>query len=704
MKPIRHFMLALLLVLAGKQAAAQIDRSTPPAPGPAPTVSFPEFHETQLDNGLKVFVISNHAQPVVTFRLLFRTGSEYDGEKSGIAEFTTDLLTSGTTSRSSLEFAQEADFLGLSLGAGAADDQMSVSGSGLKKHMDKLLALMTDALYNASFPQDELDKLKKQTLSGLKTIHKDPDAVMGRLQITVGYNVHPYAAFQTAEDVEAITRQDLVSFHRNYFIPNNASLAVVGDVTVEEILPVLQRYFGDWKTGRVPQSNFPAPKPIEGRSVHLVDLGKTQSQTAVTVSTTAIERSNPDYIAFSMMNSILGGGFSGRLFANLREKHAFTYGAYSSVEARKNAGLWNAAASVRRIATDSAFAQIILEMERMRSETVESSELDMHKQYASGRFLLGLENPSTIATMVQNIDLYNLPKDYYRTYVQNVMAMTPADIQRVAKKYLAPNDIALLAVGDASVIAEPLAQFGEVSMYDADMQPVADAQTFEVDIDGPTLIGKVVEAMGGRETLENIESRITEANVTITAMGGESEGVLKTIEMAPNKKHQLITIAVDMGGGMQMLEIEEWCDGKTAAERQPMSPAQDITGEDLDKTLESNLFNEMLHVAERGYGVTVKEKKTMDGRTVYSVEIAKKHSTDEIFVDAETFLLHGKTETADTAHGPITNVTRFSDYREVDGVMLPFTITQENPATNLTATVTSYKHNVDIDESVFSRK
>jgi hypothetical protein len=165
-----------------------------------------------------------------------------------------------------------------------------------------------------------------------------------------------------------------------------------------------------------------------------------------------------------------------------------------------------------------------------------------------------------------------------------------------------------------------------------------------------------------------------------------------------------MTIAVDMGGGMQMLEFEEWCDGKTAAVRLPMSPAQDITGEDLDKTLESNIFNEMLHVADRGNDVTVKEKKTMDERTVYTVEIVKKHSTDEIFVDAETFLLHGKTETTDTPQGPMTNVTLFSDYREVDGMMLPFTITQENPSMNLTATVTSYKHNVEIDESVFSRK
>jgi len=705
MKHIHIIAAALILLLIGGQAAAQIDRSQKPEPGPAPEASFPEFNETELDNGLKVFVINNPAQPVVTFRLLFRTGSEYDGDKSGVAGFTTDLLTSGTNSRSSLEFAREADLLGLSISASAADDQMSLNGSGLKKHMDKLLGLMTDALYNASFPEDELAKLKTQTLSGLKTIHRDPDAVMGRLQITVGYNVHPYANFQTEEDVNAITRDDLASFHSRFFVPNNASLAVVGDVTEDEILPVIRKYFGSWAKAPLPADDFTSPEPITGRTVHLVDLGKTQTQTAITVTTSSIERSNPDYIALSMMNSIIGGGFSGRLFANLRETHGFTYGAYSIVEARKNAGLWNASASVRRIATDSAFTQVIYEMERMRDESVDTEELEMHKQYASGRFLLGLESPTTIARMVQNIDLYDLPKDYYRNYVQNIMAVTPADVRRVARKYLDTDNIALLAVGDADVIAEPLAQFGDVHMYDADMQPVNAAVSLDVDMDAQSLIEKAIEAMGGRTTLEKIESRITEADVSIAlGMGGEAEGTLKEIEMAPNKKYQLMTMAVDMGGGMQMLEFEEWIDGETAVVSQPMQPVTELSGEDLEKTLEDNIFNEMLHLNAPGVEVALTEKKKMEDRTVYVLNVKRKHSEKEMLIDANSFLLYGESETAETPQGPMTRVTRFSDYRAVDGVMLPFSLQTENPAMTLKATITSYTHNSDIDESTFTKQ
>jgi predicted Zn-dependent peptidase len=704
MKHFRIFILALVLVLVGGQAAAQIDRTKKPDPGPAPKASFPEFYETKLDNGLKVLIVTNTAQPVVNFRLLIKSGSEYEGDKSGVAGFVTDLLTAGTTSRTSLAFAQEADFLGLNIGAGAADDQMSVTGSGLKKHMDKLLTLMTDALYNPSFPEDELDKLKKQTLSGLKTVHKSPDAVMGRLQITVGYNVHPYANFQTEEEVGAITKADLAAFHKTYFIPNNSSLAIVGDVTPEEILPIVKKYFGSWAKGTVPTNDFPAPKAIAGREVHLVDLGKTQTQTAISVSTSSIKRNNSDYIALSMMNSIIGGGFSGRLFANLREKHGFTYGAYSSVEARKDAGMWNATASVRRIATDSAFAQIILEMKRMREETVDAAELAMHKEYASGRFLLGLENPSSIATMVQNIDLYDLPADYYRNYVRNLMAITPADIQRVARTYLDVDNMAILAVGDADVIAEPLMQLGQVKMYDTDMNPVEAPTSFEVDIDAATLLEKHIEALGGRATLEKLTSRITEADVTLDLGMAQGEGMVVETAMLPNKKHQLLTLAISAQGQTQMIESEVWIDGENVVQRQPMQPPRALTGEDRDQQLEEEQFNDIVRYNELGYTTSVTEKKSMDDRVVYVLEVKKHFGTEELYVDAKTFLLHGKAETQNTPQGPVTTVTTYGDYRSVDGMMLPYSNKVVNPMMTLQATVTKYTHNSDIDEAIFSKE
>ena len=704
MKSLRMFMLFALLLLVGGQLHAQIDRTKKPTPGPAPKASFPDYYETTLDNGLKVFVVTNNAQPVVTFRLLIKSGSEYDGEVSGIANAATDLLTSGTATRSMLQFAQEEDQLGLSIGASAADDQMSVGGSGLKKHMEKLLTLMTDALYNPTYPQDELDKLKKQSLSGLQTVKRNPDEVMNRLQITVGYAPHPYSHFGIEDDVEKTTREALVDFHKKYFIPNNASLAIVGDVTPKEILPIVKKYFGSWKKGTVPTNNFPKPTPITGRTVHLVDLGKTQTQTSITALVSGIERRDGDYIPLSMMNSIIGGGFSGRLFANLREKHGFTYGAYGSVESRRNAGLWQASADVRRIATDSAFTQILLEMNRMRLERVDDETLDMHKQYAAGRFLLGLEDPSTVATMVQNIDLYGLSKDYYKTYVGTMMKVTPDDVQRMAQKYLNTGNVAFLAVGDASVIREPLAALGEVRMYDADMNPVSATKTFAVDIDAPALLEKSIEAMGGRAALEKVTSRITEGDVTMSFGPTSAEGTFKEMEKAPNKKYQLVTLSLDMGGGAQILEMEQWVNGNKAWVRQPMQPMQELSGDDLAKALESEQFNAVLRWKELGFEPTVTEKKEMNGRVVYVLSMKKKHSMEEMFIDAENFRMVAKSETNDTPQGPVSTMTTYGDYRPVDGLMLPHSLLVEGAGMTQKATVTSYKQNVAIDDSEFSVK
>ncbi|MCZ7557559.1 MAG: insulinase family protein [Bacteroidia bacterium] len=702
MKHTRMFIVALILLLAG-QAFAQVDRSKKPAPGPAPKASFPEFYETMLDNGLKVFVVTNKAQPLVSFRLLIRSGAEFDGEHSGVANFTTSLLTSGTKKRTALQFASEADFLGLSVGAGSADDQMSLSGSGLKKHMDKLLDLMTDALYNPTFPQEELDKEKKQALSGLKTVKKNPDEVMQRLAITVGYNVHPYARFGIEKDVEAITREHLVAFHKQYFIPNNASIAVVGDVTPNEILPILKKHFDAWSKGTPPRANFPAPERIAGRGVHLVDLGSTQTQTAINAMVTGVRRSDPDYLPLSIMNSIIGGGFSGRLFQNLRETYSFTYGAYSSFESRKTAGVWSAEASVRRSATDSAFTQILHEMNRIRDEVVSSEELEMHKQNASGRFLLGLENPSSIASMVQNIDLYGLPKDYYKKYVSNIMAVTSADVQRLARKYLTPDNIAFLAVGDASQIAKPLESFGAVKMYDADMNPVTAAKQLAVDIDGETLMQKALAAMGGKDKLLALKSRVTEGELDLSFGPMQAAGTMTLTEKAPNKAHQKMHIAVDMGGQMQTVESERWVNGVKAVEKAPMGPLRELTGDELTEALEGAMFNDFARWKDLGYSVVVKEKKEMDGRAVYVAEMKKKHGSDEIIIDATSFLLTGKIEVRNTPQGPVSSVTKLGDYREVDGIMLPHSMISEAETQTMKMTVRSYKHNSDIPDSVFEK-
>jgi hypothetical protein len=343
-------------------------------------------------------------------------------------------------------------------------------------------------------------------------------------------------------------------------------------------------------------------------------------------------------------------------------------------------------------------------MDRIRDEKVDDETLDMHKQYAAGRFLLSLESPSTIATMVQNIDLYDLPKDYYKTYVSTMMKVSADDIQRMAKKYLTTDNMAFLAVGDASVIKGPLAAFGEVHMYDTDIKPVSATKAYDVDIDGPTLLEKHIEAMGGHAVLDKVTSRITEGDVTISFGPATAEGSLRLIEKAPNKKHQILTLSVDMGGGAQIMESEEWVNGEKAFVREPMQALRERTGKDLAETLESAQFNLIVRWKELGFEPTVTAKKEMDGKVVYVVDLKRKLGTDELYIDANTYMMVGKSETEETEQGPVSVMMHFSDFRQVDGMMLPFSLLVENPGMTLKTTFTSYKHDTPIDDSQFEVK
>jgi hypothetical protein len=306
--------------------------------------------------------------------------------------------------------------------------------------------------------------------------------------------------------------------------------------------------------------------------------------------------------------------------------------------------------------------------------------------------------------MVQNIDLYGLSKDYYKTYVGTMMKVTPEDVQRMAQKYLNTGNVAFLAVGDASVIREPLAALGEVRMYDPDMNPVSATKTFAVDIDAPALLEKSIEAMGGRAALEKVTSRITEGDVTMSFGPASAEGTFKEMEKAPNKKYQLVTLSLDMGGGAQILEMEQWVNGDKAWVRQPMQPMQELSGDDLAKALESEQFNAVLRWKELGFEPTVTEKKEMNGRVVYVLSMKKKHSMEEMFIDAENFRMVAKSETNDTPQGPVSTMTTYGDYRPVDGLMLPHSLLVEGAGMTQKATVTSYKQNVAIDDSEFSVK
>ena len=463
--------LPLLLSTIVLTATAAVDRTKKPEPGPAPEAAFPDYTTKELPNGLKIFVIEDDRKPTVTLRLIVKAGEAFDEDKPGKAGFVAGLLNRGTATRDATAFAKAVDSLGARLDASAGPDSIDVSTSGLTKFTGPLLDLFADAVLHPVFPQDEFAKAQRRTLSSLIAQKKEPGALAGKLMKQVLFGGHPYGRFPTPESVKAITRDDLVAFHAMWFAPNNASLAIVGDVKAAEILPKIEKALGGWEFRALPKREESKVPRTSGLTIHLLDLpGSVQSN--VIVCRQGPPRKNPDLAELNVMNAVLGGGFSGRLFQNLREKHGYTYGSSSAFGFNKEAGHFQATAETRNDVTAPAITEILAEIHRLQTEPVPETELELQRQYNVGNYLLSLENADRVATRVQDIDLYGLPADFYKTYAKRMAAVTAPKAKELAEKYLSTKDIAIVVVGDAKQVRPGIEKLGKVVLYDTDLNVV----------------------------------------------------------------------------------------------------------------------------------------------------------------------------------------------------------------------------------------
>ena len=452
-------------------ASSPIDRTKPPEAGPFPVVHFPDAITETLPNGLRVYILASHREPTVTYRLLIKSGELFDGSTPGLTSLTAAMLNKGTSELTADQFAQKTDFLGASVEASSSDDAISITATGLSKYTSELLEFLRDAALRPAFREEELKQQKLQEISNLAEKKMDPSSLSIRLRDKLLYGSHPYGAFATPESVQSLTRDDLVKFHDVHFVPNNAALVIVGDVDPATVQAAVKKTFGDWKEGTLPPLELPAFPKVEGISVHLVDRpGSVQSN--ILVAARGVPRSNPDTPELSVVNSVLGGGFSGRLFANLREKHGFTYGAYSGFQEKKHGGTFSATAQVRNAVTAPAITEILNELKRITADPVPESELKLQRNYLAGNFLISLESDERTAERFQERDLYQLPADFFKTYAQRLTAVTPEKAEELARKYIDPNDLAIVVVGEARDVLPQLQKLGKVRVYNTDLKPV----------------------------------------------------------------------------------------------------------------------------------------------------------------------------------------------------------------------------------------
>jgi zinc protease len=500
--------LALALLVSVAAAAAQVPnwpREAPPRPLPARPFKFPPYEARTLANGLQVIVVPHDEQPAVTMRLLVRVGSAQDPkDKAGIADLVAELLDQGTATRTAQEIADQIDSIGGAMGTGSGTDLTFANVIVMRDSFKLAMDLLHDVVRNPAFAPDEIERRKQQAISALSVNATDPDYLASALFDRLVYGFHPYGlpGTGTPESIRAITRDDLVQFHRRYFVPNNMILAIVGDITIAEAFAAAEQLFGGWPRGEVPTWE-PAEPPPPTRRIVVVDKPDAV-QTEIRVGQLAIPRKHPDYVAWDLAVKILGGEGANRLHRVLRSERGLTYGAEAKTQAMKWAGDFVAETDTRTETTGEALRLIVEEIGRLQRQRVSERELADAQAYLTGSFPLTVETPNDIATQVLNAVFYELPLEELSTFREQVQAITPDDIQRVTRQYIRPDRLSIVLVGNAR---EFVPQLRAVGFTDVEVIPIG-----ELDLTSATLRREPLRAGRGRRSFPDVAAAPAQAD------------------------------------------------------------------------------------------------------------------------------------------------------------------------------------------------
>ncbi len=673
--------------------AQKLDRSQRPKPAAAPVIKLGDTQIFEIENGLKVFVVENTKLPKVSFSLVLNIDPELERDAAGLQSAFGELMNTGTKNRSKDQLNNEIDFMGASLNTSAT----GLSASSLKKHAEKLVAIMADVILNPDFKSEELEKIRTNMISGLAAEKDNPDAIIGKVQgaLVFGKN-HPYGENPTEETVKNISLDKCKKFYETYWKPNVAYLAVVGDITADEAKKLIEKYFAQWKRADVPKTTYPTPINLNERKVALVNkTGAVQSVINVT-NYADLKPGSPDEIKVRVMNNILGGGMSSRLFMNLRETHGYTYGSYSRISSDRLASSFTAYAKVRNAVTDSSVYEILNELNRIRNEVPTKEEVEGIKNYLTGTFTISLEDPKTIANFAINIERYGLPKDYYTNYLKRLSEVSPEDVQEMAKKYIKPDNCWVIVVGNRDEVKEKLVPFsksGKVELFDNYGNPVSDMKAAPAGVTAQTVISNYINAIGGEKNIAKIKDISMVMNATIQGMGIE----MKSYQKAPNK----YMMQIGMGEMIFQKMVYDGFKGRASG----MQGTQDLQGEDLEELQYQAVMFIETQYDKLGFKTTLKGVDAVDGKEAYVLEITNpKGSKSTEYFDVKSGLKIRSVRTSDSPQGPITQITDYADYKDVKGVKFPHEINQTAGPQSFKMKAKTIEVNKKLKDSLFEIK
>ena len=445
-------------------------RKSAPAPLAPAAFNIPQPFQTTLQNGLKIVVFEDKKLPLVSFRLIFRSGDINDpSDSTGLSSALASMLNEGTENYLSKQLAEKIERLGAHLSAGAGSDNTSISASSLSLYTSDILQLMQEVVLKPTFPEEELDLYRRNTIEGLKFQRSQANFLADEQVSRIIFGSHPYSNVSPkAEDVEKITREKLVDFHAKTFIPNRAVMIVVGDVEKDELIREIEDKFGDWQSGKIDDFAFDSVPGRTAKTLTIVDR-KGSAQANIVLANPAIERNHEDYFRVVVMNQILGAGASSRIFMNLREEKGYTYGAYSKFDMRRLAGAFEATAEVRTAVTGESLKEFFYELNRIRDEKVTDEELRDAKNFLTGVFPIRAETQEGLTNLIVQKQIYDLPDNYLETYRDKINEVTIEDVETAAKKYVQPDNTAIVIVGDAEDILPQVKDYAaEIEIFDTE--------------------------------------------------------------------------------------------------------------------------------------------------------------------------------------------------------------------------------------------
>lgn len=640
----------------------QAQDRTQPKPGPSPKININKPESFTLPNGLKVLVVENHKLPRVSFSLTIDNAPYAEGDKKGVSNLLASLLGNGSAKISKDAYNEEIDFLG----ADISFSSQGAFGTGLSKYSKRILELLADGALNPNFTQEEFDKEKDKLLENLKTQEKNVTAVAGRVENVLAYGKnHPSGEYLSEEAIKNISLADVKANYGSYFVPEHAYLVVLGDVKLKDVKKAVTKLFSPWIKATAPNLSYTNPSNVQYTQINFVDMpNAVQSEIAI-VNTVNTKLSDPDLFPLILANQVLGGDFNGYLNMNLREKHGWTYGSYSSVGFNKYvSSKFKANAQVRNAVTDSSVVEALKEIARIRTEKVSDEVLNNVKAGYIGKFVMQVEKPETVARYALNIQTQGLPEDFYENYIKNINAVTADDIVRVANKYFLADNLRIIVTGKGSEVIPGLEKL-KIPMFYFDKfgNPTEKPKMKKPAPAGVTVksvMDNYISAIGGSKAVAGVK--------TIFVTGSsEIEGAPAPLAYTSKKDVKGKTLSkLELVG---MMEISKQVIGDKSGYIATQGQKKDLTPEEFaEKKAIATTFEELALVNKSD--VTLDGIEPVNGSDAYAI----KNGKTTLYYDVKTGLKLMSATTSERNGQKMTSTVTYGDYKGVKGVKIPYSI------------------------------